>query len=252
MSCKETQAFMDGYLDRELDLVRSIDLERHLHDCSGCAALHQARMAVRTAIGAGSLRYSAPETLKKAMRASLVQQDREERKIELRKTKPRWFQIQWPAIAATAAAVIVIGVLWMRPAANLTEREVVASHIRSLMANHLMDVPSTDQHTVKPWFAGKLDFAPPVKDLASEGFPLVGGRLEYIDSHAAAAIVYQRNQHVINVLLWPSGTGSGRLQSSAQQGYNVIDAVRNGMQYWVVSDLNRAELEQFTERLLAP
>jgi len=247
MSCKETQAFMDGYLDRELDLVRSIDLERHLHDCPGCASLHQARMAVRAAMGAGSLRYAAGERVKKSVQAALVERDREERK-----TERRWFQFQWPALAAAAAAVVVLGVFWMRPVTKPTEGEVVASHIRSLMANHLMDVPSTDQHTVKPWFAGRLDFSPPVKDLSSEGFPLVGGRLDYIDNHVAAAIVYQRNQHVINVLLWPTSASDARLRASARQGYNVIETVRDGMQYWVVSDLNPAELQQFAERLLAP
>ncbi|HLX42033.1 MAG TPA: anti-sigma factor [Bryobacteraceae bacterium] len=246
MSCKEIRVFMDGYLDRELDLVRSIDLERHLHDCSECAALHQARMAVRAAMGAGTLRYAAGERLKKNVRAALAERDREERKAQR-----HGFQIPWTAIAAAAAAFVVAAALWMRPGANPVENDVVASHIRSLMANHLMDVPSTDQHTVKPWFAGKLDFAPPVKDLAADGFPLVGGRLDYIGNHAAAAIVYRRNQHIINVFLWP-GTHEGRIRAAGGQGYNVIQTVSNGMQYWVVSDLNRQELQQFTERLLAP
>jgi anti-sigma factor RsiW len=254
MSCKETRVFMDGYLDRELDLVRSIDLERHLHDCPECASLHQARMAVRAQMGASSLRYTAGEKLKKNVRAALAERDREERKTQRHwlQIPPRIpLQIQWAAFAGAAAAVVIAAVLWVRPAVNPVEGEVVASHVRSLMANHLMDVPSTDQHTVKPWFAGKLDFAPPVKDLAADGFPLVGGRLDYIDNHAAAAIVYRRNQHVINVFLWPAAH-EGRIRADGVQGYNVIQAVGNGMQYWVVSDLNRQELQQFTERLLAP
>jgi len=251
MICKEAQVFMDGYLDRELDLVRSIDLERHLHDCPACAAVHQSRMAVRAAMGAGSLRYAAGENLQKKVRLAVAGQNREERRQEPK--KQRWFHIPWPALAASAAAVAVLTVLWLRPPASAVENEVVASHIRSLMANHLMDVPSTDQHTVKPWFAGKLDFAPPVKDLSSAGFPLIGGRLDYIDGRAAAAVVYQRNKHVINVLVWPAaGDNNDRLRASARQGYNVVETVRNGMQYWVISDLNPAELRQFAELLLAP
>jgi len=247
MSCKETQAFMDGYLDRELDLVRSIDLERHMHDCSACAALHQARMAVRAAMGAGSLRFKAGEGLRKNVRAAMAERNREERK-----TERSLFRIPWPALTAVAASLAVLGALWMRPGASTVENEVVASHIRSLMANHLMDVPSTDQHTVKPWFAGKLDFAPPVKDLAGEGFPLEGGRLDYIENHPVAAVVYRRNQHVINVLVWPANSTTEGLRATGRQGYNVIETVRNGMQYWIVSDLNPAELRQFAERLLAP
>lgn len=251
MICKEAQGFMDGYLDRELDLVRSIDLERHLHDCPACAALLQSRMAVRAAMCAGSLRYSAGENLKKKVWLAVAGQDREERKQEPKNR--RWFQVPWTAIGASAAAVAVLTVLWLRPASHSVENEVVAGHIRSLMANHLLDVPSTDQHTVKPWFAGKLDFSPPVKDLSAQGFPLVGGRLDYIDGHAAAAVIYQRNQHVINVMLWPAGgANDDRVRVSARQGYNVVEKVRNGMQYWVVSDLNPAELREFAELLLAP
>lgn len=236
MTCKETRTYMDGYFDGELDLVRSIELERHLHDCPACAQLHEGSTAMRAAMGASSLRYRAPEALRKTIHAALVERDRPERK---------WFHVQWPALAATAAAIALAAVWWIRPMPSVVEREVVASHIRSMMANHLTDVPSTDQHTVKPWFAGKLDFSPPVRDFPDEGFKLIGGRMDYIDNLPVAAIVYRRNQHVINVFVWPAAEGDRPMRASVRQGYNIVSLVRSGTAYWLVSDLNRSELEHF-------
>lgn len=242
MTCKETQTFMDGYLDRELDLVRSIDLERHLHDCPVCAELHRSRMAVRSAMGAGALRYQAPAALRKAVRAKLVEIDRAERRPS--------FRVNWTAFTAFAAAAAVVVVLFLRPDLNRVQHEVVDSHVRSLMAGHLMDVPSTDQHTVKPWFAGKLDFSPPVQDFSAEGFPLVGGRIDYFGGHPAAAVVYQRNKHVINVFAWRSSESTRIKRSGRDHGYNFVDMVRDGTEYWVVSDLNAEELDQFVRLVL--
>ena len=130
--------------------------------------------------------------------------------------------------------------------------EVVASHVRSLMVSHLMDVPSTDQHTVKPWFNGKLDFSPSVTDFAKDGFPLVGGRLDYIEGRPVAALVYQRGKHVINVFMWPTSgdeTTAERIQT--QHGYHVEQLMIAGMNCWVVSDLNQQELGKFAELLRA-
>lgn len=247
MICKETETFMDGYLDGELDLVRSIELERHLRDCPLCAQFHKDRITLHASMRAGSLRYQAPEALRKSVHAALAAADR-----KVRKPERKWFHVQWPAIAATAAAVILVVALWMRPADRLLEREVVASHVRSLMAGHLTDVASSDRHTVKPWFAGKVDFSPPVKDFAEEGFRLVGGRLDYLDDHAVAALVYQRREHIINVFVWPVASGDRAARASVSQGYNVIELVRSGTAYWLVGDLNRTELEQFAERLTVP
>jgi anti-sigma factor RsiW len=125
--------------------------------------------------------------------------------------------------------------------------EVQSAHVRSLMANHLTDITSTDQHTVKPWFNGKLDFSPPVEDLSPQGFPLIGGRLDYLDGHPVAALVYQRNKHDINLFIWPSTTGDEGLGFSTYNGYNVYHWTQSGMAYWAVSDLNPDELKGFVE-----
>ena len=135
---------------------------------------------------------------------------------------------------------------------ELLTQHVVASHIRSLIVNHLADVRSTDEHTVKPWFNGKLDFSPPVDDLAKQGFPLIGGRLDYLNNRPVAALVYQRDKHVINIFVWPSNRTRQTSESiTKQQGYNVIRSTRSGMNFWTVSDLERSQLEKFVELLNA-
>ncbi len=156
MTCKETQLYMDGFLDRELDLVRSIDLEKHLHDCRQCSDLHRSRLAMRAALA--PLRYEAPASLKRTVQSSLQKSTRKQK-------------IDWIALGAIAAILTIGFMMFIRPDLNRVQHAVVDSHIRSLIPGHLTDVPSTDQHTVKPWFAGKLDFSPPVQDFSAEGFP---------------------------------------------------------------------------------
>ena len=164
----------------------------------------------------------------------------------MRPKQPSRHWLWWPRLATVAAGVAVLAVILWRPSASGVSQELLADHIRSLMANHLTDVPSTDQHTVKPWFNGKLDFSPVVKDLAAQGFPLAGGRLDYLAGRPVAALVYKRRQHVINLFTWPApGLPDRAEETTSRQGYNTVSWTRAGMSYAAVSDLNMKELREF-------
>jgi mycothiol system anti-sigma-R factor len=228
VSCGETLDLLHGYLDGELDLTQALEMERHLDQCPDCARAYRSQCALREAIRTHAPYFKAPPELRRNL---------------LRRRPMAWMQ----PLGIAAALVVVAGTTWLalRPkeGRELIAQEVVAGHVRSLMAGHLMDVPSTDQHTVKPWFLGKLDFSPEVKDLAARGFPLAGGRLDYIDDKPAAALVYQRAKHAINLFVWKSEDGGEG--SESRRGYNVAHWSKGGLAYWAVSDLNRRELDEF-------
>lgn len=193
-------------------------------------------------------RHAAPAALREGIVTSIRQAEAESR----RDAQPQGWR-QWLNMGAAFAMGVLASVTaaWYITAVNAQDRlaqEVVAGHVRSLMATHLADIASSDRHTVKPWFTGKLDFSPPVHDLAAEGFPLVGGRLDYIGGRPAAALVYQHRQHTINVFVMPRGERSPPAAFAAQ-GFNVTGWKDQAMQYWLVSDLNAGELRQFGERL---
>lgn len=171
--------------------------------------------------------------------------------------EPRPARLPWlrlgVALAGCLAVVVafVLGQSFSRPGREtLIAQEVVAGHVRSLMASHLLDVESTDRHTVKPWFEGKLDFAPTVNDLAAQGFPLVGGRVDYIDGRTVAALIYKRNQHVINVYEWPAPEPSDtRSRLIVRRGFQIFTWRQDGVETWVISDLNAGELQTFSDAL---
>ena len=239
MTCEAVELDLDPYVDRELEPAAAAAVRDHLDGCSAC----RQRVAEREMLGRlvrSAPYYTAPDRLRARVMTPVA------RSRSLHRV------VTW-----AAAAVLVVaaggGVLIMR--SERAQRgtavdDVVSGHVRSLMAEHLFDVRSTDQHTVKPWFLGKLDFAPPVVDLAAVGFPLVGGRLDYVGGQPAAALVYQRQKHTINVFVSPSSDRQGgALDAQSLRGFHVRHWVRDGMSFWAVSDLNDRELTEFARAL---
>ena len=245
MICREVQELIHGYVDGELDLVRNLEMERHLRDCPVCSGAHDRLRTMRSAIAAGAPYFRPPSGLESRLRSRL----REAAEVDADPPRARhtW---QWIGIAAAVLiAALAITVTTRRPAGSeLLAQEVVASHVRSLMAAHLTDVPSSDQHTVKPWFNGKLDFSPTVGNFTEHDFPLVGGRLDYLDNRPVAALVYRRRRHFINLFVWPArGQSDSTPRQTEIQGYHLFHWTSAGMSYWSVSDLNTAELRQLVD-----
>jgi mycothiol system anti-sigma-R factor len=237
---------LSPFLDDELDAVASREVTQHLATCPDCAAEYDRQRKLSESLKRDLEYHRAPDLLRaRVMRGMLGAAGREVARSRIAVPSWRW-------LSAAAAVVIVAGGAWLattlpRDRVNqLIAREVVSGHIRSLMANHLTDVTSTDQHTVKPWFAGRVDFSPPVTDFAESGYPLAGGRLDYLQGHPVAALVYMRHNHAINVFVWPETSAQERVApATTQQGYHVIHGTHAGMAYWIVSDLNAAELASF-------
>ena len=241
MSCALIERDLDAYVDRELDAEAARRVRDHLDGCVSC----RDRVAERDALGRlvrDAPYHPAPDRL----RARVLAQAGRSRSYR--------HLLTW-----AAAAVLVLsvggGITLMRVAttrADALAEDVVDGHVRSMMANHLFDVRSTDRHTVKPWFLGKLDFSPPVADLAGSGFPLLGGRLDFLDGRPVAALVYQRRQHTINVFVSVAGArASAAIESRTVRGFHVRHWIRDGMSFWAVSDVNDAELTDFARALQA-
>src|SRR5713226_5871955 len=252
MSCDETRTTLHGYLDDELGLERALEFERHLQTCAPCAQELAEYRALRASMRGGGLHFSPPEALASRIQDSLDRETRTSRKktAAAKREWPAWSLIFGSAgVAAVVVLLAVIGLQWAPLLENsrqnsLVSKEVLDSHLRSMLADHLFDVPSSDHHTVKPWFDGKLDFAPAVPDLNKEGFALAGGRLDYVKDRPVAGLVYRRRQHVINLMCWPQA-GDEATKLETDHGYNLLHWTRGGMTYWVVSDLNVQELKEF-------
>lgn len=239
---------LHAYLDDELDLVRSMELEDHLIECGDCAHEVASYRVLRARVWTDDLRYQAPPTFRlRLLKGIREQENSDKRQASVRAKFPWWNWVLVAACLLLASATFVMDFQHHRER-NLMS-EIVSDHVRSLMASHLTDVLNSDQHTVKPWFTGKLDFSPEVSDLSSDGFELVGGRLEYIDGHSAAAIVYQRSKHVVNVFMWPSTGSDQEPEAMARQGFNIVEWKQAGMYYCAASDLNQQELSELASIL---
>jgi anti-sigma factor RsiW len=212
-----------------------------LRSCADCRGTEIAIRELRSALTSEVTAYRAPARLRRNVRAAVRREAKSSRQI----LSP------WLTFATGAAfAAILLGFVFFQATraarTNAIVDQVVANHVRSLLAAQLVDVVSSDQHTVKPWFDGKIDFAPEVRDLSPDGFPLVGGRLDYLDGKTVAALVYQRNKHPINLFITPAPTSRNTSPATiSRRGYNIVTWTNNGMKHWAVSDLNQAELRQF-------
>ena len=268
MNCEEATNLMDGYLDGELDPITSQTIEQHLRECPKCDQAYKIHGSLIRSIGNANPYYKAPAELRERIQSSLRDEiaERPTRNVARdaqplfprRQPRPRailWeTSWNWLALAAAIIFAAIIALTFVprlqRPEADqLLATQLIASHVRSLMANHLTDVASSDQHTVKPWLDAKLDFAPPVVDLSSEGFPLVGGRLDYLDNRPVAALVYQRRKHFINLFVWPTETGAARpTMAMSHEGYQLLHWADSDFNYWAVSDVNVNDLQLFKQQ----
>jgi anti-sigma factor RsiW len=243
LECEQTRSLIDASLDDELDANNRMMFEEHLVSCPECTNAHVARRDFLSRVRTQANRFTAPDSLRARLLAELPQ------RTESNSRHPglwRWLTGgAWFASAAALAASLALFLSLPGQQDELT-RGLVAAHVRSLMPDHLTDVPSSDRHTVKPWFNGKVGLSPPVPNLAEKGYPLVGGRLDYVDDHTAAALVYRRSQHVINLFVWAApGTSTSAPMHAAHNGYNLVEWSNDGLRFAAVSDVALTDLTDF-------
>jgi anti-sigma factor RsiW len=246
MNCISSRE-LGAYFDEELDAGLQTEVKTHLAACHLCSDAYLRLRAQQDNIRSHAPHYEAHAVLRGSVLAALRSEAANETRVGLR-TNRSW---GWLAIAASILLCVSAGWNVVLLRSRTAERDILAenllaSHVRSLIGTHLVDVPSSDQHTVKPWFDGKLSFSPDVKDLTSQGFPLLGGRIEYISERPVAALVYGRRKHIINLFTWPAGTALG-VTSWSRQGYNMVHWRKGEMDYWAIANITVEELEQFRD-----
>ncbi|HEX8957986.1 MAG TPA: zf-HC2 domain-containing protein [Burkholderiaceae bacterium] len=256
MHCEEAKKLLQADVDGELDAASSAQLAAHVAGCAACEAERAALADLKQALKQGQV-HAAPEALRRRIAIAIrneAEQAAKRKSMPRKSFKPSWAWLNGGFAGAGALAFAFMFSLYLsRPSdVDLLEQDVISGHARSMMVSHLSDVASTDQHTVKPWFADKLDFSPNVADFSAQGYPLVGGRLDYIDRHNVAAIVYHHRLHTINLYEWPErGHTAAPALSVSREGYQLQHWTAHGMNYWLVSDLNAQELNEFKGLLVA-
>jgi len=243
MNCRDAEPLLHARLDNELDVAGAITVDRHLSECRACAAQYAALQNLKQEIAAAQPAYALPSKLERRLASRFTSQ---------KTLLARSWSGPWPsalalvgAAACLAALIIFSPVIWTPNGTNAVATEILDNHLRALQPGHLIDVESSDQHTVKPWFQGKTDFSPPVPDLTNDGFVLVGGRLEVIHQQPTAAIVYKRRQHVISLYVSPSLGGEATPALQDLGGYHLLHWSQDRMSYWAVSDVASADLRDF-------
>jgi anti-sigma factor RsiW len=246
LNCHEATKLLHGYVDGELDMQRNLEIDEHLQECARCAQALADLQALRAKIKSGAPSWQPPPDLSNRIQASLRQAGQSKPRSVV--VSPRWLAIAASLVLVALAGWGLIHFFPFRADSDVLTGELVASHVRSLMPmpGHLVDVQSDDQHTVKPWFEGKLDFACPVPDLKEKGFVLVGGRLDYLNDRPVAALVYRRRDHILNVFIWRSADGPEQaVQAVTRSNYHLRHWKQGGLTYWVISNLNERELGDF-------
>lgn len=254
MTCADVPQFAGAYLDGELELGRALELEAHVESCEACTSLMERHDALRATIRRAAPYYPAPPEFAARLREARGTLPSTGTAPVVARSRMTSTVIPWVlAAAATIVAVLSVGAFFLRGRATTDpiQQAIVTAHIRANTSGHLLDVASSDRHTVKPWLSSKLDFSAPVPDLVDDGFPLTGGRLDYIDRQTAA-LIYMRRAHVIDVFVWPDQGGDLPPSASRDEhGYNLVHFRQQGLNYWVISDLAAGELGQFASLLSA-
>lgn len=245
-ACRDKLLLIQGLADGELDAANALTAEAHLKSCAGCRAELARIETMRELLRGSGLAHRAPQALRdridQTLAAAAPAAPAAGGTLAAHVWNRRWASGALAGIAASLALMLAVPQLTH----DGIEDQLVQSHIRSLMVGHLTDIPTSNRHVVKPWFNGKIDFAPPVPDLADEGFPLVGGRLDYVDDHTVAAIVYRRRLHTINLFVRPAGTLALPIRATKRRdGYSLVRWTRGGLEYWAVSDIDPGELQLF-------
>ena len=251
MTCERAEVLLNALIDGELDAGHAREVEQHVATCPRCTATLAAYRQMSGAVAASDMRYTAPASLRARIEASLPQElPSNVTPMPTRRSVLRGFAMG--SAASAIAATGLFAVVLRSDDQSRIEAEIVSAHLRSLQAGHLTDVISTDQHTVKPWFAGKLDVSPPVIDLTAQGFTLIGGRLDYLDARPIGAVVYKRRAHIINLFVAQTSNMRHRAaRTETVQGYNIRSWSERGLNYWAISDLGADELAEFGEKFEA-